>query len=173
MSMFAAASDKPKLFPSPPWEESLDCPPPRGGRGAFAVFSTLSFAFPGSCLAGAQTALDPASLAGAGQMLFGLAVVLVVLVVCLWLLKRLSIPARGGGLLRVVAAAAVGPRERAVLLEAGGKVILLGVTSNNVRTLHVFERDELPLAAAPSTETPAATFASRLRRALKERRNAS
>jgi flagellar protein FliO/FliZ len=141
-------------------------------RSAPAIFA-LILAFPGQCLADAQASQIPGAFASIGQMLAGLAAVLVLLVASLWLLKRFSAPTHGGGLLRVIAAAAVGPRERAVLLEAGGKIILLGVTQNNVRTLHVFGRDEFDLPAAVSPAgTPAATFASRLRQALKGRRDA-
>ncbi|MDR0634748.1 MAG: flagellar biosynthetic protein FliO [Azoarcus sp.] len=138
---------------------------------------TLPLALPGHCLADTGTPVPPViadPLTGLGQMLFGLAVVLAILIACVWLLKRFSAPMRGGGLLRVIGATAVGPRERAVLLEAGDKLILLGVTPNNVRTLHVFARDELPAAAAttPPPAAPAAAFAARLRQALQGRRNA-
>ncbi|MDR1463338.1 MAG: flagellar biosynthetic protein FliO [Azoarcus sp.] len=141
----------------------------RPGAAAAMVFA-LIFALPIPCLADTQTPPPPSAFASIGQMLAGLAVVIVLLIVSLWLLKRFSSPARGGGLLRVIAATAVGPRERAVLLEAGDKIILLGVTPNNVRTLHIFERDEIPDAIAASTaETPVTAFANRLRQALKGR----
>ncbi|MDR0702257.1 MAG: flagellar biosynthetic protein FliO [Azoarcus sp.] len=145
--------------------------PPRA-HPAPAIFTlALAFALPGQCLADAQASPAPDAFANVGQMLSGLLAVLVLLIAALWLLKRFSTPARGNALLRVIAAAAVGPRERAVLLEAGGKIILLGVTSNNVHTLHVFGRDEFDLPAAVPA-SPAATFASRLRQALKGRRDA-
>jgi flagellar protein FliO/FliZ len=149
--------------------------PPRARR-ASAIFALApAFALPGQCLADTPASPVPDAFSSIGQMLFGLLAVLALLIAALWLLKRLSAPARGGGLLRVIAAAAVGPRERAVLLETGGKIILLGVTSNNVRTLHVFGRDDFDLpAAVPASPAgaPAAAFASRLRQALKGRRDA-
>jgi len=125
-------------------------------------------------------ALPPSPLAGTGQMLFGLALVLAILAGCVWLLKRFSVPLRGNGMLRVVGVTALGPREKVVLLEAGDKVVMLGVTPNNMRTLHVFSRDELELPLAPTatnSDAPATTalacFASRLRDAIKGRRDAS
>jgi flagellar protein FliO/FliZ len=142
---------------------------------ALAALAIFTLADP--CLA-VETATVPVSepLAGIGQMLFGLAVVLGILAASVWLLKRLSSPMRGNALLRVLGVTAVGPRERVVLLEAGEKVLMLGVTPNNVRTLHVFARDELPIApAAPATPVlpaAAASFADRLRRALKGRHDA-
>ncbi|MDR1229315.1 MAG: flagellar biosynthetic protein FliO [Azoarcus sp.] len=158
--------------PVPAWP-SCDRPANPSGPVAAALFALL-FALSGPCLADTQPPPVPGAFASIGQMLSGLAAVLALLIASLWLLKRFSAPARGGGLLRVIAAAAVGPRERAVLLEAGDKIILLGVTPNNVRTLHIFERGELPAAIAASTaETPVTAFASRLRQALKGRRDAT
>ncbi|MDR3213183.1 MAG: flagellar biosynthetic protein FliO [Azoarcus sp.] len=154
---------------------SASAAPHTSSAGARLLLA-LPLAFPDLCLAGAETLPPPVPdpLTGVGQMLFGLFIVLAILAGCVWLLKRVSTPMRGGGLLRVVGAAAVGPRERAVLLEVGDRIILLGVTPNNVRTLHVFTRDELPAAVAP---TPAAApvaltaFAARLRQALHKRQD--
>ena len=147
------------------------------------ALSAAFFLFPGRCRAAAEvSAALPDPLASLGQMLFGLALVLGALAASVWLLKRFSSPVRGNGLLRVLGITAVGPREKVVLVEAGEKIIMLGVTQNNVRTLHVFGRDELPLAPAPATSPiesgPASatafatSFANRLAQALKGRRNA-
>jgi len=141
-----------------------------------AALVTLSS---GHCRAATDAPVIADPLAGLGQMLFGLALVFGILAVSVWLLKRFSSPIRGSGLLRVLGVTAVGPREKVVLLEVGEKVLMLGVTPNNVRTLHVFERDELPLepAFAPSPASPvtafATSFANRLAQALKGRRNES
>jgi flagellar protein FliO/FliZ len=120
----------------------------------------------------------PDALTGLGQMLFGLFVVLAILIACVWLLKRYSIPGRSTGLLKIISATALGPHERAVLLEVGGKVLLLGVTSNNVRTLHVFGHDELPhpevrdqASGVTPVVTPVVAFAKLLRQALQGRRD--
>jgi len=120
----------------------------------------------------------PDPIAGFGQMLFGLAVVLGILAAFVWLLKRFSSPVRANGLLRILGVTAVGPREKVVLIEVGEKILLLGVTPDNVRTLHVFERGEVPLepvfATPPAGLGGAATsFASRLAQAIKGRSNAS
>jgi len=136
--------------------------------------------FPCFCQAATETTGTgiPDPLTGLGQMLFGLILVFGILAVCVWLLKRFSSPVRANGLLRVLGITAVGPREKVVLLEVGEKILMLGVTPNNVRTLHVFAREELPLESASATSPagPAAafatSFASRLAQALKGRRNA-
>ncbi|MCL1824758.1 MAG: flagellar biosynthetic protein FliO [Betaproteobacteria bacterium] len=132
----------------------------------------------GLCQAATDAPAIPDPLAGLGQMLFGLALVFGILAASVWLLKRFSSPIRGNGLLRILGVTAVGTREKVVLLEVGEKILMLGVTPNNVRALHVFERGELPLApAAPPVEsgtvsTLATSFANRLAQALKGRRNA-
>lgn len=142
---------------------------------AFSLAPALFFSVP--CLAAEvpAPALSSAS-ANLWQMFFGLAFVFGILGFCVWLLKRFSSPVRGNGLLRILGAAALGPREKVVLLEAGEKILMLGVAPGNVRTLHVFSRDELPLPEAapivPGGSALAASFASRLAQALKGRRNA-
>lgn len=84
------------------------------------------------------------------QMLFGLAVVIGLLFACLWLIRRLSAPRGGGAAIRVLGAAAVGPRERVVLVELGEQVLVLGVAPGSVSKLHEMKRSELPLPSAAS-----------------------
>lgn len=84
-----------------------------------------------------------------------------------WLLRRLpGGPRAAGGMMRVKAALAVGARERVVWIEAGGKQLLLGVTQQNIRTLHEFS-GELPLEP-PAGEglPPGGAFAEQLRKLL-------
>ena len=99
-------------------------------------------------LSGPAQATDPSSAPGfAGslaQMLLGLGIVIALLLLTLWLIKRLSVPRGGASGLKVLGAAAVGPRERVVLIEIADTVLVLGVTTSNVRTLHTFEADQLP-----------------------------
>ncbi|MDR2925368.1 MAG: flagellar biosynthetic protein FliO [Azoarcus sp.] len=142
---------------------------------AFSLAPALFLSAP--CAAATEAPAIPDPLAGFGQMLLGLLLVLGILAACVWLLKRFSSPVRGNGLMRILGVTAVGPREKVVLLEAGEKILMLGVTPNSVRTLHLFGRDELPLPeAAPivpaSASALAASFASRLSQAIKGRRNA-
>ena len=89
------------------------------------------------------------------QMLAGLAAVVGLLVASLWLLKRLSAP-RGpaGGLLKVVSATAVGPRERVVIVELGETWLVLGVAPGRVTTLHQIPRMAGTVSAAPGGDFP-------------------
>lgn len=103
------------------------------------------------------------------QMLFGLALVLILLFAGLWLLKKIT----GGGiqannLVRIVGATAIGARERIVVVEMGQTWLVLGVTPNSINTLAEMPRQALPPGSAPNP----ADFAGWLRNTL-NRRNAS
>jgi flagellar protein FliO/FliZ len=97
----------------------------------------------------AQTAAT-ADLGGSALQLFlSLALIFALLGGSLWLLKRLSAP-RGtaGGLMKVVAATAVGTRERVVVLEVGSTWLVLGVAPGRVSALAEVPRQPLPAAPA-------------------------
>jgi flagellar protein FliO/FliZ len=84
-------------------------------------------------------------------------------------LKRLSgLRGAGTGLIRIVGGAAVGQRERIVLVEVGSTWLLVGVAPGQVRALHTMPKTES--ATAPEAAEPADQgFASRLRRMLEKR----
>lgn len=117
-------------------------------------------------------AAEGLSLAGSvAQMILGLGLVLALLFGALLLIKRLSLP-RGpaASSLRVVGAAAVGPRERVVLVEVGDKVLVLGVAQGQVESLHTFDAADFPSEAPQaSPETAPASFADRLQRLMERR----
>ncbi|MFV0277688.1 MAG: flagellar biosynthetic protein FliO [Parahaliea sp.] len=82
---------------------------------------------------GFAPAIDGAYVA---QVIGSLALVLATLYGVLWLLRRMQ----GGGasrgsVLRIEATASVGSREKVVLLRAGERQLLLGVTSSQVNLL--------------------------------------
>jgi flagellar protein FliO/FliZ len=101
----------------------------------------------------------------------GLVLVLGLILGGLWLLKRLSSPGVGDGVLHVVAGIAVGPRERVVLVEIGDTWLVLGVAPGQVNTLHQLPR----LEAGPRQvrkPIPAHDFRNWLENAL-ERKHAA
>ncbi|THF65973.1 flagellar biosynthetic protein FliO [Pseudothauera nasutitermitis] len=104
-------------------------------------------------------------------MLFGLTVVLVILFATLWALKRLTVARGTAGHLKVLGATAVGPRERVVLVELAGKVLVLGVAPGNVRTLHTLEAGELPAAETPQPGLAGKDFAAWLRQSVERRKH--
>ncbi|MEZ5628408.1 MAG: flagellar biosynthetic protein FliO [Rhodocyclaceae bacterium] len=113
------------------------------------------------------------SLAGSlGQMAFGLVVVVGVLLVCLWLLKRLGAPRGSARGLKVLGAAPVGPRERVVLVEVADQVLVLGVAPGRVNMLHTVDPAALALPPAGAADTPDATgFAARLKTLMETRKS--
>jgi flagellar protein FliO/FliZ len=113
--------------------------------------AALLAALPMSAFAQAAPA---ANLGGSAIQLFlSLLLVFALLVGSLWLLKRLSTP-RGapGGLLKVVAATAVGARERVVVLEVGSSWLVLGVAPGRVSALAEVPRQALP--DTPAVDAP-------------------
>ena len=108
---------------------------------------------------------------GITQVAIGLAAVLALVGAIAWLLKRFSgLRGTGSGLIRIIGGAAVGQRERIVLVEVGGTWLLVGVAPGQVRALHTMPKSES--AAVPDAPAPAAdqSFAAWLRR-ISEKRN--
>ncbi|HEY3327705.1 MAG TPA: flagellar biosynthetic protein FliO [Novimethylophilus sp.] len=85
--------------------------------------------------------ISASPLAGTLQMLFGLGIVLAAIAGTAWLLRRLA-PGQVGsaGNLHVVAAVAVGPKERVVLVDVGETRLVLGVAQGQVTLLHEMPR---------------------------------
>lgn len=106
--------------------------------------------FPG--VSRAQSAPPPELGSSLLQMVLGLAVVLILMVASLWVIKRISGP-RGAAsaLMRVVAGASVGSRERVVILEIGSTWLVLGVAPGRVNTLAEIPRQSLPLPTEGAT----------------------
>ncbi len=125
----------------------------------------LQPAFAAAPPAGAAAAMPAGSIL---QAVAGLAAVLALVAVLAWLLKRFSgLRASGSGLIRVLGGAAVGQRERIVLVEIGGTWLLLGVAPGQVRALHTMPKTEsagVPVAPQPADQG----FAGRLRRMLEK-----
>jgi len=105
-------------------------------------------------VAAAARAADAPTVPAAGGALAPLALSLIVvlaLVVAMgWLARRLRVvPRQGAGAIRVVADLPLGPRERVVLIEVGGRQALIGVSSAGVHSLDLLEQPlRLPEAAA-------------------------
>lgn len=125
---------------------------------AFAWFAPLS-------LLAAEVATPSAPLATSSmsgqlvQLLLGLLLVIGVIFLLAWLLRRVQqIVPRGGQVIKIVATQALGPRDRLVLVQVGGEQILLGLSPGSITSLHVMnEPVHLPDAEPASTE-----FAQRL-----------
>lgn len=79
----------------------------------------------------------PASPAGSAfRMMFGLALVLAVMALVAWLIKRM-LPGAGGqnSAVRIVGGVSVGSRERVVVLEVAGRWLVVGVAPGQVSAI--------------------------------------
>jgi len=83
------------------------------------------------------------------ETILGLALILALIFVLAWLIKRTGkFQHSANGEIKMVAGLSLGSRERAVLLEVGGERILVGVTAQQIQTLHVLGQD------GPAKESP-------------------
>ena len=93
----------------------------------------------------------------------GLVAVLAVILFSGWIARRVQ--GLGGvntQALKVVAVMSVGQKERVALVEVGGKQILIGVTPQSVRTLHVFD-EPVVTGAQPASSSD---FARKLQQVM-------
>ncbi len=105
------------------------------------------------------------------QFALGLAMVLGLIVAAGWFAKRFSIGPAASGMVKVVAGAAVGQRERVVVVEVGDVWMVLGVAPGRVNALHTMPRGSVSaqpmLAPVPGAPTG---FAGWLRQTMERRR---
>jgi len=103
---------------------------------------------------GAQAqAAAPAGAAPAGPsllpMLLVLALVLALIPVSIWLLKRLGSGSSAAAVgMKVVGQLPLGPRERLVVVEAGDRWLLLGVTAASINRVGTLPRGSVPAESA-------------------------
>ena len=109
------------------------------------------------------SAVEPVpSFAAAGllQAGFGLAVVIGLIFLFAWVVRRFGLqPSGSGRLLKVVSSVMVGQRERVVVVEIGDAWLVLGVAAGQVRALHTMPAGKLPDAQPPSLAAFAGTGA--------------
>jgi flagellar protein FliO/FliZ len=97
-----------------------------------------------------------------------LLVVLGILLLVLWLIRRYSsIQGAGGqsGLMRMVASMYVAPKERIALVDVLGEKILIGITPQQISFLARIE-DDKDLCGGQKPEAPGGFFKALLRRKL-------
>ncbi|MNQ68297.1 Flagellar protein FliO [compost metagenome] len=94
-----------------------------------------------------------------GQLALGLLLVVALIFVLAWLLRRVQqLGPRGGQVIQLVATQALGPRDRLVLVQVGGEQILLGLSAGRIAPLHVLKE---PVQLA-ETQAASPEFAKRL-----------
>ncbi|MGE8360500.1 flagellar biosynthetic protein FliO [Pseudomonas sp.] len=108
----------------------------------------------------AATPMTGSGIAGQlGQLLLGLLLVIGLIFLLAWLMRRVQqVGPRGGQVIRIMASQALGPRDRLVLVQVGSEQVLLGLSPGRITSLHVMnEPVHLPDGEPATTE-----FAQRL-----------
>jgi flagellar protein FliO/FliZ len=108
----------------------------------------------------AATPMAGSDIAGQlGQLLLGLLLVIGLIFLLAWLLRRVQqLKPRGGQVIKLLSSQALGPRDRLVLVQVGNEQILLGLSAGRITPLHVL-KEPVHLADAEQA-TP--EFAQRL-----------
>ena len=114
-------------------------------------------------------AANVGGLAAMGKVAFALLVIVGVIFLCAWLIRRWG---PGGGSLgqhiKLVAAKAVGTKERVVIVEVEGTWLVLGVTAGGISKLHELPAEKAAPAPAGPIGPVGDTFAKRFAAALKQ-----
>lgn len=115
--------------------------------GAIAQETTRPFAAPAT-----MNSAPPSGVASLGQVTLALGLVLAVIFVAAWLLRRVKgFGHKASGALEVLSDLPVGQKERAVLIRVGNQQVLIGVAPGRVTTLYVLAE---PVSLAPTTTGP-------------------
>ncbi len=137
-------------------------------RVAWGATALAALAAPGAALAQAPAPAGPSVL----PMLLALGLVLALIPALLWLLRRFgngSPTAPAAAALKVVTQLPLGPRERLVVVDAGGRWILLGVTAGAISRVATLPRPSGGADAAADAESAVLTFRQLMRQVAASR----
>ncbi|MFA7552890.1 MAG: flagellar biosynthetic protein FliO [Spongiibacteraceae bacterium] len=82
-----------------------------------------------------------------------------------WFMRRIgAVPTMGGQLMKIVSVLSVGTREKVILIEVGGKQVLLGVAPGRVSHLQSFDEP----VVTPSATTGSYDFTRTIKKLLKQ-----
>lgn len=92
----------------------------------------------------------------AAKMIFGLGAVMAILLLLIWLCKRMA--ARKGsfpseGQVRLLTSKPIAPRKFVSVVEIGGQILVLGVSEAQITLLHKIENPEF-MARAETQQSP-------------------
>jgi flagellar protein FliO/FliZ len=89
----------------------------------------------------------------AGSMILSLLMVLALIVICAFVLKRFNLTQQGVSQLKMVTSLSLGAKERVVVIQAGEQQLLLGVTAQQVTLIERLEKPLVP-QTMKATELP-------------------
>jgi len=104
-----------------------------------------------------------------GQILLSLVLILIIIFVSAWLLKRFSaFSGISGSHLKVISALGVGQREKILIVQVGEEQLLLGITTTQITLLHKLEEKLEPASPAPVFNS---AFSKRLQEAMSSKKS--
>ena len=107
-----------------------------------------------------EFASDPINTGNIIELVLGLVVVIVLIVLLTWIMRRVgTMNPQISGSMRVLGALSVGTRERVVLLKIGEEQVLVGVAPGRVQALHVLDN---PIQSAPDEQQNKNYFAFKM-----------
>ena len=111
-----------------------------GLGGGSSLVSSVALAAETAAKAAPKAAPLATDFSQISSLVVSLVFILCLILICAWLVKRVSGIAHAGSQhLKVLGSLAVGNKERALLISAGDKQLLLGVATGTVSLLHVFD----------------------------------
>jgi len=100
-------------------------------------------------------------------MVAGLLLVLAIIGAIAWALKRFAFhPGTASGAIKIIASAAVGQRERIVLVEVENTRLVLGVAPGRVNTLHCIDKSSTKLPSDTLPESNSSKFQEQLNQSI-------
>ncbi|WP_282166705.1 flagellar biosynthetic protein FliO [Shewanella japonica] len=127
---------------------------------AIAISAVNEAASPVVATRGAETS----NIAALSSMMGGLILVIAIIFVLAYIVKKLNLVQSNQGVIKTVAMTPLGQKEKLVLVELEGQQYLLGVTAQQVNLIE-------KLDSAVQVETT--SFASRLKQAKEQAKSAS
>lgn len=110
--------------------------------------------------------LEPASTTSVLQLAFGLAIVVMLIFMISWLVKRFSgFSVYSNPHLKVISGLHVGQKEKILLIQIADKQIVVGVTTSSIRTLYQLESNIINDDITMRDNIP---FSERLMQAIKK-----
>ncbi|MBT8434083.1 MAG: flagellar biosynthetic protein FliO [Gammaproteobacteria bacterium] len=129
----------------------------------------LSGLLSSTALAQSQTdspVLEPLSTPYLFKLTGGLLLVVMVIFVLAWLVRKFNLNQQSqNGLIKIIAGLSIGTRDRIVLLQIGEEQILVGLTPGRIEKLHTLSQ---PLDA-PAGQLASSSFAEKFNRVMGER----
>ena len=118
---------------------------------------------PLSAVAATESGLGTGLAAQLAQLGLGLAVVVGLIFLLGYVMRRVGpLAPQGGQHIRLISSYPLGPRDRLALVDVGGQQLLLGISPGRITTLHVLDE---PIAA--DTDASSGDFARKLQAMLK------